>query len=161
MHNTGGHQDVAEGTKLCIIAIPTHRGSNPTIVDDVITVTTPGECVDIIATQFGIAINPKRQDLIDKINEFKEKNPKSDLQVKTIQELKEIGEKNAGRKFIKPKAGEKVVGIVEWRDGTVIDVIREVLNKKSKYGEVKSDVGGVKLTKIEGEENVVKFECLE
>lgn len=71
MHNTGGHQDVAEGTKLCVIAIPTHRGNNPTIVDDVITITTPGSCVDVIATQFGIAVNPRRQDLIKKIAEFK------------------------------------------------------------------------------------------
>lgn len=29
------------------------------------TITTPGETVDVVITDFGIAINPKRQDLID------------------------------------------------------------------------------------------------
>lgn len=161
MHNTGGHQDVAEGTKLCVIAIPTHRGNNPTIVDKVITITTPGNCVDVISTQFGIAINPNRKDLIKKIQDFKAKNPTYYLPVKTIQELKEIGEKAAGRTFEMPEIGEKVVGIVEWRDGTVIDVIREVIHKKSKYGSVKSDIANIAIKKIEGEANVVKVEALE
>lgn len=40
-------------------------------------------------------------------------------------------------------------------------MIREVVNKKSKYGSVKSDIASIKLQKIEGENNVVKLQILE
>ncbi len=88
------------------------------IKDKVITVVTPGDCVDVLVTERGIAINPKREDLVERFKESK-------LPLKTIEELQHDVEKITG----KPKELEfkdKIVGLVEYRDGTYIDVIREV-----------------------------------
>ena len=46
-----------------ILAVPSFRDRIPVIVDEVTTVTGPGELVDVVATERGIAINPRRQDL--------------------------------------------------------------------------------------------------
>ncbi len=115
---SGGHCDTAAGAKLAMIVAPLIRGRIPTIVDKVNTVITPGETIDVVVTDRGIAVNPLRLDLIEKFTKAK-------LPVFTIGELKEKAEKITG----KPKAieyGDKIVGIVEYRDGSVIDVIRAV-----------------------------------
>ena len=65
LHGTGGHQDTAAGAKLTIIAQPLLRGRIPCVTDNVYSVTTPGEVVDAIVTEYGITINPKRKDLLD------------------------------------------------------------------------------------------------
>ena len=36
-----------------------------TVCKDVVTVTTPGDCVDVLVTDYGIAVNPLRPDLIE------------------------------------------------------------------------------------------------
>ncbi|SNS59414.1 citrate lyase subunit alpha / citrate CoA-transferase [Anaerovirgula multivorans] len=115
---SGGHCDTAAGSKLSIIVAPLIRGRIPTIVENVNTVITPGETIDVVVTDRGIAVNPLRTDLIEKLS-------KTNLPIFTIEELKEKAEKIAG----KPKAiqyGEKIVALVEYRDGTIIDVIKEV-----------------------------------
>ena len=115
---SGGHCDTAAGAKLAMIVCPLMRGRIPTIVEKVNTVITPGETIDVVVTDRGIAVNPLRKDLIEKFTKAK-------LPVCTIEELKEKAESVTG----KPKAieyGEKIVGIVEYRDGSIIDVIREV-----------------------------------
>jgi len=115
---SGGHCDTAAGAKLAMIVAPLIRGRIPTIVDKVNTVITPGETVDVVVTDRGIAVNPLRQDLIGKLT-------KARLPVFTIEQLKEKAQKITG----KPKAIEykdKIVGIVEYRDGSIIDVIRQV-----------------------------------
>lgn len=115
---SGGHCDTAAGAKLSIIVAPLVRGRIPTVVDRVNTVVTPGETIDMLVTDRGIAVNPKRQDLIKK---FKMVN----LPLFTIEELKEKAEQSTGKPE-KIKYGDKIVGVVEYRDGTVIDVIRQV-----------------------------------
>jgi citrate lyase subunit alpha/citrate CoA-transferase len=115
---SGGHCDTAAGAKLSIIVAPLIRGRIPTIVDSVNTVITPGETIDVVVTDRGIAVNPLRQDLIKKFTKAK-------LPIFTIEKLKEKAEKITG----KPKAieySDKIVGIVEYRDGSIIDVIRQV-----------------------------------
>ena len=117
---SGGHSDVAAGSKLTVIVAPSFRGRIPTIRDNVITVVTPGDCIDILVTERGIAINPRRKDLLERF-----KN--SSLPIKTIEEIQAEVEKITG----KPKQVEfkdKVIGLVEYRDGTYIDAIREVVN---------------------------------
>lgn len=114
----GGHPDTAAGAKMSVILAPLIRGRLPIVVDDVTTVVTPGETVDVVVTDRGIAVNPLREDLIDN---FK----KAGLSLYTIEELKEMAEKITG----KPEPiefGEKIVGVVQYRDGTIIDVIRQV-----------------------------------
>ncbi len=118
MGASGGHSDTAIGSGLSIIVAPLIRGRISTVVDRVITVITPGESVDILVTDRGIAINPRRPDLIEHFRG-------SPLPIYTIQELKERAERVAGKP--EPLTFEdRIVGLVEYRDGTIIDVIRSV-----------------------------------
>ncbi|WP_207748114.1 citrate lyase subunit alpha [Clostridium thermobutyricum] len=115
---SGGHCDTAAGAKLSMIVCPLVRGRIPTIVDNVITTITPGDSIDVVVTDRGIAVNPKRTDLIERLS-------KTSIPMFTIEELKEKAYKLTG----KPKAIEfedKVVAVVEYRDGSIIDVIRKV-----------------------------------
>ncbi|WP_455500305.1 citrate lyase subunit alpha, partial [Gemmiger sp.] len=59
----GGHPDTAQGAKCTIVIAPLLQGRIPAICTDVTTVTTPGESVDIVVTDYGVAVNPKRPDL--------------------------------------------------------------------------------------------------
>ncbi len=115
---SGGHCDTAASAKLTMIVGPLMRGRIPTVVDSVNTVITPGESVDLLVTEFGIAINPRRADLIEAY-----KN--SSVPVYTIEELKEKAESVVGVPE-KIQYDDKVVAIVEYRDGTVIDVVRKL-----------------------------------
>lgn len=114
----GGHQDTAAGAKMSVILAPLMRARIPIIIDKVTTVCTPGEAVDVICTDYGIVVNPRRKDLIEKFT-------KAGLNLKTIQEMKDLAEKLTG----KPEPIEftdEIVGIVEYRDGSIIDVIKKI-----------------------------------
>ncbi len=119
MGGSGGHSDTAAGAKLTIIVTQLMKARLPIIKDSVTTVTTPGESIDVIVTERGIAVNPRRQDLIEKLKQ-------TNLPIMTIEELKAIAEKMTG----KPKAielSEDIVAVIEYRDGSVIDVVRRPL----------------------------------
>lgn len=118
MGGSGGHADAAAGAKVTIVVANLLRGRLPIIVDKVHTVTTPGETIDVLVTERGIAVNPQRTDL-------KERLICAGLPVKEIHELKSLAEKIAGvpDKLI---TGDRIVAVVEYRDGTIIDVIRQV-----------------------------------
>lgn len=110
----GGHPD-ASMAKLTIISAPLVRGRIATVVPSV----TPGNSIDVLVTEIGIAINPKRQDLLETFKQI------PGIVVYTIEELQQIVEKRLG----KPAALEitdRVVALIEYRDGTIIDVIREI-----------------------------------
>ncbi len=114
----GGAPDTAAGAKLTVCVAPTMRKRIPIILDRVTNVVTPGETVDVLITERGICINPMRTDLIEKFAE-------EGIEVKTIEELKSEVEKLTGE----PKRVEyedTIVGVIEYRDGTVTDVIRQV-----------------------------------
>jgi citrate lyase subunit alpha/citrate CoA-transferase len=115
---SGGHCDTAACAKLTIIISPLIRGRIPCIVDSVNTVITPGDSVDVLVTEIGIAINPKRTDLIER---FKNIN----IPVFTIKQLKDNVDNVVGIPD-KIEYDEKVVAIVEYRDGSIIDVVRKV-----------------------------------
>lgn len=115
---SGGHSDTAAGAKLSLILTPLIRGRIPTIVDEVNTVITPGESIDVVVTEIGIAVNPRRQDLIEAF-------AKLNVPQYTIEELKEKAYAVVGT----PDPivyGEKVVAVIEYRDGSVIDVVRQI-----------------------------------
>lgn len=119
MGGSGGHSDTAAGAKLSIIVTKLTKARLPIIKDKVTTVTTPGESIDVIVTERGIAVNPLRQDLIEKLKA-------TNLPIMTIEELKALAEKMTGT----PKAielSDEIVAVVEYRDGTVIDVIKKPL----------------------------------
>jgi citrate lyase subunit alpha / citrate CoA-transferase len=114
----GGHPDTAAGSKCCIIVTPLTRGRMATVCKHVVTVTTPGDCVDVVVTDYGIAVNPARQDI--------------------IQWLDEAGIKHVSIQWLQEKAyslvgtpddlqwEDNVVAVLEARDGTILDVVRQI-----------------------------------
>lgn len=121
MGGLGGGPDVAGGAQISIVTIPIIRGRTPSIVKKVFTLCTPGETIAAVVTEAGIALNPKHKNY----QELKEDLEQTSLKLTTIQELQHLAECMTGV----PKPIEttgKVACIVEYRDGTVIDVIREV-----------------------------------
>jgi citrate lyase subunit alpha/citrate CoA-transferase len=119
LHGIGGWQNCLF-SKCTILPIPSFRDRIPVILDEVTTLCGPGELIDVIVTERGIAINPLRKDLLQAV-------AGTSLPIRTIVELKEEVETICGGKPAKPKLGEKVVAAIKWVDGTVIDVVRQVL----------------------------------
>jgi len=121
MGGLGGGPDVAEGADISIVALPLVRGRTPCVVKNVFTVCTPGEAVAMVVTEAGIALNPKHK----YYEMLREDLSKIDQKIVSIESLCQLAESFTG----KPKPIEctdKIVCIVEYRDGTVIDVIRQI-----------------------------------
>jgi citrate lyase subunit alpha/citrate CoA-transferase len=118
LHGIGGHQDVAAGAEITIITAPLLRGRIPVIVKDVDTVTTPGETIDVVVTDVGVAINPRRKDLIKKCTA-------AGIEVRDIADLQEEAYGIAGEPE-PPKTTDRIIGMIQYRDGSVIDIVREV-----------------------------------
>jgi len=116
---SGGHSDTAAGSALTIVVAPLVRARTASIVPAVDTIVTPGETVDLVVTDRGTAVNPRRQDLKDALAQ-------GGVPTVEIEELAALAERITGKP--EPvKHGDRVVGVVEYRDGTVIDVIHQVL----------------------------------
>jgi citrate lyase subunit alpha/citrate CoA-transferase len=122
LHGIGGHQDTAAGAKLSIIAQPLLRGRIPCVVDRVHSVTTPGEVIDALVTEYGVAINPRRQDLLDACKEARGEDA---VPLVSIEELAARAKALSGP--MDPiRQSDRIVAVIEWRDGTVIDVVRQL-----------------------------------
>ena len=118
LHGIGGWQNcLAAG--CTILAVPSFRDRIPVIVDEVTTLTGPGELIDVVVTERGIAINPRRQDLLDAVKGSK-------LPIRPIQEIKAEVEKICGGKPTKPKLSDNPAAVVKWVDGTVLDTVWRV-----------------------------------
>ncbi len=118
LHGIGGWQNCLFG-KTVILPVPLFRDRIPIIRDEVTTITGPGELIDVIVTERGMAINPQRKDLLHKI-----KN--SNLPIKPITQLKAEAESICGVPA-KPSLGDEVVAVIKWVDGTLIDAVRRVI----------------------------------
>ncbi|MDO9154211.1 MAG: citrate lyase subunit alpha [Paludibacter sp.] len=114
LHGIGGWQNCLF-SKTVILTVPLFRDRIPVIKDEVTTICGPGELIDVVITERGIAINPLRVDLIEKTKD-------SGLPIVSMTELKEMAEKICGIPS-KPKFGNKPIAIVKWVDGTVIDTV--------------------------------------
>lgn len=117
LHGIGGWQNCLF-SKTVILPIPLFRDRIPVIRDEVTTVCGPGELIDVIVTERGLAINPRRKDLIEATKD-------SGLPIKSIQELKEEAERICGVPQ-PPQVSDKIIAAIKWVDGTVIDVVRQV-----------------------------------
>ena len=115
---SGGHADTATGAKLTIITTKLFNARVSAVVDEVRTITTPGEVVDVLVTEYGIAINPQRTDLIEALKETK-------LEIKTIDELYDIATSLTGLPKKREKSDE-IIGFSVYRDGTILDTISKV-----------------------------------
>jgi citrate lyase subunit alpha/citrate CoA-transferase len=115
---SGGHSDTAAGAKLSLVVTKLARKHYPSVVKSVTTVTTPGESIDALVTEAGIAVNPRRGDLAEKL-------AAAGLPVVAIEDLLMLAGRIVGAPP-KPCLDERIVAVVEYRDGTVIDVVRAV-----------------------------------
>jgi citrate lyase subunit alpha/citrate CoA-transferase len=119
LHGIGGWQNCLFAG-CTVLAVPAVRDRIPVIVDRVTTLTGPGELVDVVATERGIAINPRRQDLIAAAQG-------SRLPIRPIEEIKAEVEKICGGKPQAPRLGDQPVAVVKWVDGTLLDTVFNVL----------------------------------
>lgn len=115
---SGGHCDTAAEAKLAIIVAPLTRGRIPTIAKRVNTIVTPGSSVDVVVTDQGIAVHPKHVEL-------KEKLKKAGLHIVEIEELYERAIRLCGVPQ-EIKYTDKVVAVIRYRDGSIIDVVRQL-----------------------------------
>jgi citrate lyase subunit alpha/citrate CoA-transferase len=112
----GGHPDASAGAKCTIIVTPLVRGRLPIVTDSVQTISTPGETVDVVVTERGIAINPKRADL-------REQLANTGLPIVGIEKLRDIAYDMTG--VPDPiQTTDEVTAVIEYRDGSVLDVVR-------------------------------------
>lgn len=115
---SGGHCDTAAAARLAIIVAPLVRGRIPTLVEQVTTCVTPGSSIDILVTDHGIAVNPARPELAQRLRE-------AGLEVVSIDWLRARALQLTGEP--QPIAfTDKVVAVVRYRDGSVIDVVHQV-----------------------------------
>lgn len=118
MGGSGGHSDTAAGAKLSMIIAPMFRARLPIVTDRVACISTPGKDVDVLVTQGGIAVNPARVELRERLIEAK-------LPVIDIHQLKDKIEKITG--CPKPlQKGDRVVAEVIGRNGDLQDQIFNV-----------------------------------
>ena len=119
MGGSGGHSDTAAGAKLSMIIAPLFRARLPIVTERVRCISTPGRDVDVLVTQRGVAVNPRRAELAERLKA-------AGLPIVDIHELKEIAERITGAPAPVP-SGDQVVAKVIHRDGNVIDTIHDVI----------------------------------
>jgi citrate lyase subunit alpha/citrate CoA-transferase len=118
LHGIGGHTDAASGAACTIITAPSFRKRIPIVREKVTTLTCPGEVVDVVVTERGIAINPRRGDLLERVKG-------AGLPLVGLPALMEEVRAITGTPE-EPRFTDRPVALVQWRDGTVIDVVREI-----------------------------------
>jgi len=121
LHGIGGFTDAADA-HVTMITAPLVRNRVPIIVDRVTTVTAPGEMIDVIVTERGIAINPRRDDLQERLRH-------SSLPIVPIEKLSAMAVAMTGVPE-KPRFNDRVVALIEFRDGTIIDVVRQLIPRE-------------------------------
>ena len=111
---SGGHSDTAAGAQLTMIVAPLMRARLPIVVDRVGCISTPGSTVDVLVTQRGIAVHPARRELRDAL-------VAAHLPVYDIHALRDMARRITGTPAVLPH-GHRVVGVVEYRDGSLLDL---------------------------------------
>jgi citrate lyase subunit alpha/citrate CoA-transferase len=115
LHGIGGWQNCLFAG-CTILAVPSFRDRIPVIVDQVTTITGPGELIDVVATERGIAINPRRRDVLDALAGSK-------LPIRPIEEIQREVERICGGKPCRPRLTDRPVAVVKWVDGTLLDTV--------------------------------------
>ena len=92
-----------------------------TEIDRVTCISTPGQDVDVLVTQAGVAVNPKNTELRERLRA-------AGLPVVDIHELKERAERITGVPAPLP-VSDRVVARVISRDGELLDTIRQTDNR--------------------------------
>jgi citrate lyase subunit alpha/citrate CoA-transferase len=121
---SGGHADTAAGAKLALVTTRLASSAGRKLVDRVGCITTPGETIDAVVTEAGVAVNPRAVELLERLKS-------AGIKVATISELSEVAKSLAPQNApVRGAEGDKrIVGVVEYRDARVIDVIRGPLGR--------------------------------
>jgi citrate lyase subunit alpha/citrate CoA-transferase len=119
---SGGHSDTAAGAKIALVTTKLKAGAFPKIVERVTTVTTPGSTIDVVVTEAGVAVNPLRGELLDQLIS-------AGLNVVPIQRLYDLANEGtpAQPRTDAEDRQKRIVALQEYRDGTIIDVLRQVV----------------------------------
>ncbi len=120
LHGIGGWQD-ALFARCTILAVPSIRNRVPIVRERVTTLCGPGELIDVVVTELGIAINPLRHDLLEAAKG-------TSLPLVSLETIRSQTEKVAGGPPDIPVPSSEIVGLVTWVDGTIIDTIRRVVD---------------------------------
>jgi citrate lyase subunit alpha/citrate CoA-transferase len=118
LHGIGGWQNCLFAG-CTILAVPSVRDRIPVIVDRVTTLVGPGELIDVVATERGLCINPRRTDLIEAARG-------SRVPILAIEDLKKRLDALCGGAPAPPRFGEEFVAAIRWVDGTTIDGVRRL-----------------------------------
>lgn len=118
---SGGHADTAAGAELAIVTTRLASSAGPKIVERVGCLTTPGETIDAVVTEAGVAVNPRRSDLRDRL-------VAAGIDVLSIEALYSRARALVpnGTSAATAHDDAPIVAVVEYRDGRVTDVIRRV-----------------------------------
>ncbi len=117
LHGIGGWQNCLTA-RVAMLLVPSFRDRIPVVVDEVTTLCGPGELIDVVVTERGIAINPRREDLLAAVRG-------SDLPIRPIEDLKAELDRICGVPA-NPERSEEPVAVVKWVDGTVLDTVWRV-----------------------------------
>ena len=117
LHGIGGWQNCL-AARCTMLLVPSFRDRIPVIVDEVTTVCGPGELIDVVVTERGIAINPRREDLREAVRG-------SGLPIREIGDLKAELDRICGVPS-KPELSDEPVAVVKWVDGTIMDTVWKV-----------------------------------
>ncbi|GAC1579449.1 MAG: citrate lyase subunit alpha [Sphingomicrobium sp.] len=112
---SGGHADTAAGAKLAIVTTKLAAAGGAKIVDRVHCITTPGETIDVVITEAGIAVHPRRDGLARDLRA-------AGLPIVSIEELRAQA-RALTRRDPAVRDRSRVVGVMEYRDGTVTDLL--------------------------------------
>jgi len=118
LHGIGGWQNCLFAG-CTILAVPALRDRIPVIVDEVTTLTGPGELIDVVVTERGIAISPRRKDLLEAVRG-------KGLPIRDIRDMQREVEQICGGKPKPPRRGSQVVAAVKWVDGTLLDSVWKI-----------------------------------
>ena len=116
---SGGHTDIARAARLTIVVAPLSRARMSTVVDEVLTLSTPGSSIDLLVTQYGVTVNPARP-------EIEEAMKRARLPVIDIHELRRMALEMNGPAAPRRRRGGRVVAEVLGLDSEVQDVIYAV-----------------------------------
>lgn len=112
----GGAPDTAWGSKLVVVVMPSFRNRIPTIHPQVNLICTPGCDVDVVVTERGVAVNPRREDLVGQLQD-------GGIALSSIEDLMNHTFQITGQPSYPQRKGP-VRAIVESRDGAVLDLLR-------------------------------------
>jgi len=118
LHGIGGWQD-ALFSECTILALPAFRNRVPVVRESLTTFCGPGELIDVVVTERGTAVNPRRQDLIQAATE-------AGVPLTTLQAIKQEVEAFCGGPPEPASLTGRPVGVVTWVDGTIIDSLYEI-----------------------------------